>query len=221
MPCGNRTRLAGLEDRCLCRSAKSTCCLKRKVRESNPSRRLRALDRFRGGCRRQSACPSVLWKAPVEGLEPSLVGLTGRRLTVWPHRNVESGWLDWNQRSRAPEARASTRLSHTLISRAPSGSRTHTSAMARRQAAATSWALDWLPNCQRPKSTGRESNPRCRITSAVSCRWTTSACSRFQALGSRLQGLVAVQVSRRGSPLKSLCAPLRQLLRSQSLKPKA
>ena len=53
-------------------------------------------------------------------------------------------------------------------SRAPSGSRTRTSAMARRQAAATSWALGWKPNCQRPKSTGWESNPRRRITKAVS-----------------------------------------------------
>jgi hypothetical protein len=40
--------------------------------------------------------------------------------------------------------------------------------MARRQAAATSWALGWKPNCQRPKSTGWESNPRPRVTRAVS-----------------------------------------------------
>ena len=43
-----------------------------------------------------------------------------------------------------------TKLPHALIPRAPSGSRTRTSAMAKRQATATSWALDWLPNCQRP-----------------------------------------------------------------------
>ena len=43
--------------------------------------------------------------------------------------------------------------------------------MARQQATATSWALGWKPNCQRPKydqSTGRDSNPRRRITGAVS-----------------------------------------------------
>lgn|GEM_PF-5344344 len=37
-----------------------------------------------------------------------------------------------------------------------------------KQATATSWALGWKPNCQRSKSTGRDSNPRRRITKAVS-----------------------------------------------------
>jgi hypothetical protein len=66
------------------------------------------------------------------------------------------------------------RLSHVLIPERESGSRTGhhpkdgPSAMARRQAAATSWALGWKPNCQRPKSTGRDSNPRRRRTKAVS-----------------------------------------------------
>ena len=50
----------------------------------------------------------------------------------------------------------------------PSGSRTRTSAMARRQAAATSWARYGVPNCQRSQSTGRDSNSRRRITGAVS-----------------------------------------------------
>ena len=58
------------------------------------------------------ASPFKLREAPAEGLEPSLVSLTGSRLTVGPHR----------------------------ILQAPSGSRTHTSAMARQQATATSWA---------------------------------------------------------------------------------
>jgi hypothetical protein len=60
--------------------------VKRKERESN-SQGL-SLDRFRGGCRRQSACPSVCYKAPAEGLEPSLVSLTGSRLTIGPHRII-------------------------------------------------------------------------------------------------------------------------------------
>ena len=41
--------------------------------------------------------------------------------------------------------------------------------MARRQAAATSWALSWKPNCQRTESTGRESNPRRRTNAARRC----------------------------------------------------
>lgn len=40
------------------------------------------------------------------------------------------------------------RLSHTL-NEAPSGSRTRTSALARQQAAATSWVQTNVPNCQR------------------------------------------------------------------------
>ncbi len=43
--------------------------------------------------------------APAGGIEPPIVGLTGRRLTVGPHRSKQSGRLDLNQRSRAPEAR--------------------------------------------------------------------------------------------------------------------
>jgi hypothetical protein len=58
VPCGSRTRLASLEGWCLCRSAKGTCCV--AEREGvEPIRALVTLDRFRGGCRRQSACPPV------------------------------------------------------------------------------------------------------------------------------------------------------------------
>ena len=58
VPCGSRTRLARLEAWNLCRSAKDTCCFKRKERESNPQGR-DARPRFERGCHRQSACPSV------------------------------------------------------------------------------------------------------------------------------------------------------------------
>jgi hypothetical protein len=46
-----------------------------------------------------------------------------------------------NRRSRAPGARGIPGFPTSCWLRAPSGSRTRTSAMARRQAAATSWAL--------------------------------------------------------------------------------
>ncbi len=52
-----------------------------------------------------------------------------------------------------------------------SGSRAGTSVMARQQATAASWTLGWKPNCQRSKfaqSTGRDLNPRRRMTGAVS-----------------------------------------------------
>ena len=83
-----------------------------------------------------------------------------------------------NQRSRAPEARGFTRLSYVLIStRAPSGSRTRTSAMARRQAAATSWARfnrNRIVKEQRAPGRTRTGVAALRVRSP--CRWTTSAC---------------------------------------------
>jgi len=67
-------------------------------------------------------------------------------------------------------SRRITRLSHTPVGseQVPSGSRTRTSAMARRQAAATSWARLARPNWQRGQGTGWDSNPRRRITGAMS-----------------------------------------------------
>lgn len=53
---GSRTRLSGLEDRCLGRSATDTSS-QRKGRESNPQGS--SLAPVRAGCRRPSACPSV------------------------------------------------------------------------------------------------------------------------------------------------------------------
>ena len=100
--CGSRTRLARLEAWSLCRSAKDTSCFKRKVRESNPQGR-----EARPG---SSGVPSPVGltfrKAAEAGIEPA-----SKRLTVAlpcqhrTHRTIQSGWLDLNQRSRAPEAR--------------------------------------------------------------------------------------------------------------------
>jgi hypothetical protein len=86
VPCGNRTHLAGLEDQGLCHSAKGT---KRKERESNPQGS--TLGRFRDGCHRQLACPSV--RAAAAGIEPAIVSLTGSRLTIWatPQTSREGG----------------------------------------------------------------------------------------------------------------------------------
>ena len=78
--------------------SRSVFMIKRKERESNPQGS--SLARFRVGCRHQSACPSVIadrlatlecelrtaTKAPAGGVEPPIVALTGRRLTVRPHR---------------------------------------------------------------------------------------------------------------------------------------
>src|SRR5205807_2236741 len=55
---------------------------KRRERELNPQGS--ALGRFRDGCHRQLACPSV--QAAAAGIEPAIVSLTGSRLTIGPHR---------------------------------------------------------------------------------------------------------------------------------------
>ena len=100
--CGSRTRLAGLEDRSLCRSAKDTSCFKRKVRESNPQGR-----EARPG---SSGVPSPVGltfrKAAEAGIEPA----SGRVTTACPyqhehHRIIQSGRSDLNRRSRAPKTR--------------------------------------------------------------------------------------------------------------------
>jgi hypothetical protein len=57
------------------------------------------LDRFRGGCHRQLACPSVDYpKAAVAGIEPA----SGRLTAAYPyqhgsHRKTESAWPDLNR----------------------------------------------------------------------------------------------------------------------------
>jgi hypothetical protein len=60
---------------------------KRKERELNPQGL--SLGRFRDGCHRQLACPSV--QAAAAGIEPAIVSLTGSRLTIGPHRKKSIG----------------------------------------------------------------------------------------------------------------------------------
>ena len=110
--CGNRTRLARLETWSLCRSAKST---RLSFSGRRGSRTLKAgyprsgwLDRFRSGCHRQLACPSVFMFTSCGGRNRTCVRAVNSRLPVParvpPQSFTQSGWLDLNQRSRAPEA---------------------------------------------------------------------------------------------------------------------
>ena len=189
MPCESRTRLSSLEGWRLCRSAKSTA--KRKERESNPQGLLLAC--FRDRCHRPLACPSV--EAAAAGIEPAKGRLTGACLYQHrPHRNRSQGGRTRTCDLKLPElarCQASlhsgkvgagrfeppiscsrstrvSRLPHTPIRTAPSGSRTRTSAMARQQATATSWARRIAGRIVKDQSTGWDSNPRRRITGAES-----------------------------------------------------
>ena len=154
-----------------------TRVFQRKVRESNPQGR-----EARPG---SSGVPSPVGltfrKAAEAGIEPA-----SKRLTVAlpyqhrTHRIIQSGWLDLNQRSRAPEARAlfqlekGARLSHVLNQERPAGV----------EPALPPWQGSRLPlhhgrlsyielskNTRAPDPpAGRcpDSNPRPRITSAES-----------------------------------------------------
>ena len=62
-----------------------------------------------------------------------------------------------------------------VCQRAPSGSRTRTFAMARRQAAATSWARCGLPDCQRSRAPGGSRTHVAALRVRGPCHWTTSA----------------------------------------------
>ncbi len=163
VPGGNRTRLSSLGSWCLSRSATGT--RRRKVRESNPQ-----------GCEARpgsSGVPSPVGlpfhKAAAAGIEPASARLTAARpYQHGDHRINSVRTAGVEPAFSCSQGTRDTRLPHVLKLRAPSGSRTHASATARQQATATSWALGWKPNCQRSKSTGRDSNPRRRITKAVS-----------------------------------------------------
>lgn len=61
----------------------------RKERESNPQGS--ALGRFRDGCHRPLACPSV--RTAAAGIEPAIVSLTGSRLTLGPRRKSQDGGI--------------------------------------------------------------------------------------------------------------------------------
>jgi hypothetical protein len=119
---------------------------RRKEGESNSQGS--SLDRFRGGCHRQLACPSTscgVRNRTCDGAVNSRLPVPARA----PPQSVKAAGFE--PAISCSRGRRNPRLSHALNSRAPSGSRTRTSAMARRQAAATLWALTNVPNCQRTR----------------------------------------------------------------------
>ena len=109
------------------------------------------------------ALPFSLSKAAAAGIEPA----SGRLTAAYPyqhgsHRIKSVRMAGFEPAISCSRSTRNTRLSHTLRSRAPSGSRTRTSAMARQKAAATSWALVACAELSRIKSTGPDSNRRRR-----------------------------------------------------------
>ena len=167
---------------------------RRKERESNPQGS--SLACFRDRCHRPLACPSV--EAAAAGIEPAKGRLTGACLYQHrPHRNRNQGGRIRTCALKLPElarCQASlhpgkvgaggfeppiscsrstrvSRLPHTPKRTAPSGSRTRTSAMARQQATATSWARRIAGRIVKDQSTRWDSNPRRRWTNSALIHW--------------------------------------------------
>ncbi len=114
-------------------------------------------------------------EAAAAGVEPAIISLTGSCLTVRPHRNESVRAAGFEPALSCARGRRNSRLSHALMSpiKAPSGSRTRTSAMARQQATATSWAQRIGPNCQRSQSTGWDFPERaCAVNGRHTGLWT-------------------------------------------------
>ena len=93
--------------------------VKRKGRESNPQGR-----EARPG---SSGVPSPVGlpfrslKAPVGGIEPPIIGLTGRRLTVWPHRIMSVRTAGFEPAISCSRGTRNTRLSYVLNRERPAG----------------------------------------------------------------------------------------------------
>ena len=140
VPCGSRTRLSGLGSRCLDRSAKGTVRSRGGRRGSRTPKAHRSAV-FETAAIAQLACPSTE-SAPAAGIEPASSRLTaGRSVPARaPPESIQSGRPDSNRRSPGPEPGGLPGFPTPRPVEVPSGSRTRTSAMARRQAAATSWA---------------------------------------------------------------------------------
>ena len=141
---------------------------RRKERESNPQGS--SLGRFRSGCRRQSACPSVI-RSSGRRNRTSIPCLTGRSITVIGHRIKSVRTVGFEPTISCSRSTRDTRLPHALlIGERPAGV----------EPALLPWqssrlplhhgrSKKWLPGCQRAaESTRWESNPRFRITGAVS-----------------------------------------------------
>ncbi len=144
VPCGSRTHLASLEGWHLCRSAKGTCSGRS---ESRTHKAHRSTVFETAAIANWLVLPKLRWQ------ESNLRRALNRRLPVPTQAppQCESAQLDLNQRSPVPETGGIARLSHTPNAKAPSGSRTRTSAMARQRLPLHHGRLLQIRfSCQRP-----------------------------------------------------------------------
>jgi hypothetical protein len=177
VPCGNRTRLISLEGWRLCRSAKGTIATA-EGEGVEPSRHFWCSTVFETAAIASWLALPFLSQAAVAGVEPAIVSLTGSCLTVWPHRNRQVRTVGFEPTlSGSPTtairrgARRISRLSYVLNvnkQKRPAGV----------EPALPPWQGSRLPlhhgrfesliELSKNRSTGWDSNPRRRITSAES-----------------------------------------------------
>lgn len=65
--------------------------------------------------------PFRFLKAPVGGIEPPIIGVTGRRLTVWPHRIVSVRTAGFEPAISCSRGTRNTKLSYVLKREHPAG----------------------------------------------------------------------------------------------------
>ena len=121
-------------------------------------------------------CGRKMQRAPAGGVEPPIVALTGRRLTVGPHRSKKS--IEQTVRAAGFEPAISCSRSRRIDQAFPRPERAIRKCPAGVEPAHPPWQGSRLPlhhghtspnpNCQSIESTGWDSNPRRRITGAES-----------------------------------------------------
>ena len=140
--------------------------MKRKGRESNPQGR--EARPGSSGVPSPVGLPFRFLKAPVGGIEPPIIGLTGRRLTVWPHRIMSVRTAGIEPAFSCSQGTRDARLPHILNLK--SAQRELNPHVRHGKATGCRYIMGaWLDaGLSKIESTGRDSNPRRRITGAVS-----------------------------------------------------
>lgn len=148
---------------------------RRKERESNPQGS--SLGRFRSGCRRQSACPSVI-RSSGRRNRTSIPCLTGRSITVIGHRIRSVRTVGFEPTISCARSTRDTRLPHALL--VESAQRESNPHFCHGKAAGYRYIMGARKNGCRvvkelPRAPGGSRTHVSALRVRCLCRWTTSA----------------------------------------------
>ena len=123
-------------------------------------------------------------RAPVGGIEPPIFGLTGRRLTVWPHRITSVRTAGFEPAISCSRGTRNTRLSHALNRQ--SAQRESNPHVRHGKATGCRYIMGALVFTDLPKIFRAPGGTRTLVTALrvrCPCRWTTSACLQVGPVG--------------------------------------